>query len=88
MHANWYQGNTTLSNKSRFGGVILFPPAWIDQQQNRRIVAELWKDSASGFNKRPTQTADASPCQLLSGLPNSWLGPLKHTQRRTEVGVQ
>lgn len=69
----WHQDNRGLSNKTRF------PPAWTDQQQKRRTVAELWKDSASGFNKRPTQTADASPCQLLWGLPNSWLWPCQNT---------
>ena len=44
-----------------------FPAARTDQQQNRRTIAGLWKRSASGFNKRPAQTADALPCQLLLG---------------------
>lgn len=68
QHQSWHQSllGIKLSNSDSL------PPAWPDQQQSRRTVAELWKDSGSGFNKRPTQTADASPCQLLSGLPNSW----------------
>lgn len=64
---------------------LTFPPACADQQQNCRTVVQLWKDSASGFNERPTQTADALLCQLLAGLPNSWLGRCKnrltHSQR-------
>lgn len=70
---------------SRFGGVSGFPPAWADQQQNRRTVAQLWKDSASGFNKRPTQTADALLCQPLSGLPSSWLGLLKNANTHIHI---
>lgn len=81
----WCEDSRMLSNKARFGLVILFPPAWTDQQQNRRTVAELWKKSVAGFNKRPKQTADAWLCQLLSGLPNPWLGMYKHTD--AGVGV-
>lgn len=51
-------------------------------------TAELSRSSGkiqpAVFNKRLTQTADASPCQLPSGLPNSWLGLYEthtHTQK-------
>ena len=64
-------GSDVDSNGKLIGEVVPFPPACADQQQNCRTVVQLWKDSASGFNERPTQTADALLCQLQAGLPNS-----------------
>lgn len=64
---SWHQGFGTDPSVARdsVSSRLIGPAA---EQQS---WCELWKDSARGFDKRSTQTADVSARQLRSGLPNS-----------------